>query len=68
MQRASKRATLTICQYTRCYSKIVSKQEIEQYITKQDQSYTLIDVREPDEYKAGFIPTAKHLPGIFKLF
>ena len=47
---------------TRYYAKSVTKQEIQQIITSDSDDYVLIDVREPDEFNAGAIPTGRNLP------
>lgn len=49
----------------RC-SEVVTKNDIEDYVSKKKGPYVLIDVRNADEVVAGQIPTANHIPCMYK--
>merc|ERR1712137_747029 len=41
---------------------VISKTDVQQFIDSERGDYILIDVRKPEEYSHGVIPTAKTLP------
>lgn len=40
----------------------ISVQELKKKTASKDADFVLIDVREPDEYKEGAIPSARNIP------